>query len=871
MVQRKHGRFRSAKSVTMKTCMICLLTSLCAVAQANGAKVCQALRINPSAQSVLGIPDTPSSAVLDTFTSGETGQSAVVQTRAVVEYDKANLYLRVECLEPNMAGLLAKCGEHDGQVFADDCVEVFISPKPSGAPYFHFAANSRGTPYEEKGRGDSGWNAAWTVKGTVEKDRWSLDITIPFAALGVTPQHEALWRLNVDRQRQAGGKLELSSWAPTRANFHDVHSFGYLVFDDDYTSCLRQNVLTPWKARATKLAERLKAEPGLPGGFEERLEELEQSLQPVREAVDKGSVSRERFELLLSVANGTTEALGMLMGDVDTALQSVEVAAAMRRLARPGQRFLAYVVRPITNAKILPVPAVPRSAFRQLSVTACRGEYEPASFVLYPFEDLTHLTVTVSDLRGRAGSIPASAVDVRSVKCWYQSGEGGMFPINQKKRVLTPELLLKDDSLVRVDPETKENYLKLVFPSGEVKWRWISNPKPTPEESNWSAAACPVRDATTMQPVAIPKETAKQYWLTVHVPAKAPSGIYRGRVELRTPAGIAGSLPIRLEVLPFDLEPDHLESSVYFHWGDHQVSDAQASAIYNRRSAEQFRREFENLLAHGVDNPTVGGSLTGSLRSELAMRQQTGMSNRILYHLTIGAGTPPERLKEVLGVAGEFGFEKVYFYGRDEASGDALKAQREEWERVHSLGGKLFVAGYAGDNFKLMGDLQDLLVCAGRPSREEAARWHNKGNKIFCYAHPQSGIEEPETYRRNFGLLLDRNDYDGGMTYIYYHDWNDFNEATLPYRCHNFVYPTVDGVIDTIQWEGYREGIDDLRYLTTLRKAVAEAESAGIGKEAAAAKRFIDGMEVTGDLDALRREMVAWIRRLRCKVVGRVE
>ena len=29
-------------------------------------------------------------------------------------------------------------------------------------------------------------------------------------------------------------------------------------------------------------------------------------------------------------------------------------------------------------------------------------------------------------------------------------------------------------------------------------------------------------------------------------------------------------------------------------------------------------------------------------------------------------------------------------------------------------------------------------------------------------------------------------------------------------------YPMTDGVIDTIQWEGYREGVNDIRYLATL-------------------------------------------------------
>ena len=165
--------------------------------------------------------------------------------------------------------------------------------------------------------------------------------------------------------------------------------------------------------------------------------------------------------------------------------------------------------------------------------------------------------------------------------------------------------------------------------------------------------------------------------------------------------------------------------------------------------------------------------------------------------------------------------------------------------------------------------LQDLLVCAHKLSKQEAANWHGKGHKIFSYANPQAGCEEPETYRRNFGLLLDRNDYDGGMTFAYYwvggrrsDDWNDFTHET--YRAHNFVYPTVDGVIDTIQWEGYREGIDDLRYLATLRKAIAKAESsheAELHDEAAAAKRFIKEMNLE-DLYAVREEMIRRIRRL---------
>jgi len=101
------------------------------------------------------------------------------------------------------------------------------------------------------------------------------------------------------------------------------------------------------------------------------------------------------------------------------------------------------------------------------------------------------------------------------------------------------------------------------------------------------------------------------------------------------------------------------------------------------------------------------------------------------------------------------------------------------------------------------------------------------------------------------------------MTYIYYHGWNDFSGER--YRQHNFVYPTADGVIDTVQWEGYREGIDDLRYWGTLRQAIDEAEKSG-GKAAALAaqaRAFLGMLDVTGDLYAVRDEMIRWILALR--------
>ena len=797
------------------------------------------------------------------FTDGATGKPAEAQTSAAVCYDDERLHLLVTCFEPNVAGLVAKARGKDALVFPDDCVEVFISPTGSQKDYYHFAANALGSRYDEKVKNNS-WDADWTAEAHVGTNRWTLQIAIPFSALGGRPSRAAVWCVNVDRQRQAGGKLQLSSWSPTGQDFHRVANFGRLVLADDYAACLATNTITPWQSRTPQLRARAKIDAAAGQKLEERLAAIRQQLEPVAKAAKSGARLRlPAFAQLLSTGEAALKGLDDAEQELHEAVAKIELAQAMRKLAKPGQALLAYSVRAVTNRKILPTPAPPETLDRGLSMRACRGEYEPASFVVYPLDSTLRLEVTATALKGHGATIGADAVDIRAVKRWYQSGEGGRFPINRGMRVLTPELLLKDDDLVKVDYEKKENYVKLSFPDGTRKWLWVSSPKPTPEERNISAAGQPIRDARTLQPVTVPKQTAKQFWLTVHVPKSATAGKYSGAIHVRCAGELLETLRLELEVLPFGLEPNPLESSVYYHWGINLDVTGQGTVRHHSRSVAQYRAELANLLAHGVDNPTLGVRFdTGLLGLALWLRQEVGMKNDHLYYLIAGTGTPPEQIQQIIKIAKQFGYSDVYFYGQDEARGEKLNAQRPVWERVHKAGGKVFVAGSQGHNFPALGDLQDLLVCYGDPSEEEAALWHSKGHKIFCYANPQSGIEEPETYRRNFGLLLAANDYDGGMTYIFYHGWNDFSGRR--YRQHNFVYPTVDGVIDTIQWEGYREGIDDLRYLATLRRAIqmASKSNGSKAKLAEQAQAFVDAMDVSGDLYALREKMIAWTLRL---------
>ena len=103
------------------------------------------------------------------------------------------------------------------------------------------------------------------------------------------------------------------------------------------------------------------------------------------------------------------------------------------------------------------------------------------------------------------------------------------------------------------------------------------------------------------------------------------------------------------------------------------------------------------------------------------------------------------------------------------------------------------------------------------------------------------------------------------MTYAYQHSfghiWNDFDYRG--YKDYNFAYPTAEGVIDTLSFEGLREAVDDTRYVATLLSFVQDAKQDPARRsKAVEAERWIRSVDPQGDLDKLRRELVRRILEL---------
>ena len=516
------------------------------------------------------------------------------------------------------------------------------------------------------------------------------------------------------------------------------------------------------------------------------------------------------------------------------AVQATDYAALKTAYlnSHPGQAILPFPWEPTTSIKVLPfnyeIPAVPGNT---LSTTACRNEFEAASFIITAQKDLSGITVIVPNLYdGQGNSIPSSALDVRLVKVWYQAASNDI-EYTTAGYYLTPELLLKDDTLVNVDYGTRTNYLKATV-NGVEQYIDISSPTATVPPT------AQVRDATTLQPFSLKANENKQVWITVHVPGTTPAGNYFGNITLTAPSETPVTMNFTVTVLPFDLEPAPLEYGLYYQ------GDLNPNAIgfsTSDRTAAIVLIELQDLKDHGVLYPTFYQHNNMYIDPALTLRDTVGFPKDNIYTFGggfsyIGNANDPASLAKVADNVNQMmnytkahGYNETYFYGIDEAKGDVLVSQRPAWKTVHENSGKIWASGHGYELIKMV-DILDTGVVAYALNATEAEQWHSSGLRILSYGNPQAGVENPELYRKNYGVALWNAGYDGAMDFAYqypYGDiWNDYDSQTSHYRDHVFAYPTSNGVIDTIQWEGWREGVDDTRYVASLIKKDGSTVSA---------------------------------------------
>ena len=554
---------------------------------------------------------------------------------------------------------------------------------------------------------------------------------------------------------------------------------------------------------------------------------------------------------------------------------------ALKVAAEPKERlateFGVMVTEPLSQEMVLPYDIPTRGAFADSArVYLAQGESEALSLVAFAFRPLTVRSVDVAPLTGPNGA-KLAVRDVSLVKRWIRSGLAWLSYHNDRRvRSLVPDLLLHDDSLIRVDERGKRNFLRLDWPTGRV---YADCSDPDKGFLAWDPYL-PFRDADTLQPVAIPEAGRnQQFLLTFRAERDTPAGDYTGSVTVRTDAGDR-TLKLLVKVLPIVLPH---QGSSYANLDRTWITLLESfpdeeGATYAERVAFA-KRTYRDMQEHSVDHP--GKAWSSPERAALA-REAGFVPDRVFHfpHLMAGGGMPSywhcffpgidkcdltaedrkagfraalrssRRWKQMF--ERDFPGSELYAIYHSESSAWMTLSlmQGEEGPVLRDLHARLFAHGW-DNNSRFATDSQDLHTSTAISS-EEAQRWHSAGAEVANYADPFPGTENPMFTRARPGVMMYFAGYDGLMMFGFRNTRTPWNEWAVDwggdgtYRNFCTVYPQRGGYIPKLAYEGYRESIDDVRYFTRLKQvatAFRDVADHDLRREARRQLRWLDRVE----------------------------
>lgn len=178
----------------------------------------------------------------------QTGPRQRTVTRLL--WDERCLYVGYECADTDAFAIHTR---RDDPTYKDDCVEIFIAPRPDKSPmYYGFEMNCRGVLYDYffafpefllNGLDTVGTRLKTGIAGTLNDNTdtdqgWTLELAIPmnnFADLTGKrcPAPGDTWHINLNRWDGRGDQRALSQWSPSGLpdpNPHRPEGFGVLVF-----------------------------------------------------------------------------------------------------------------------------------------------------------------------------------------------------------------------------------------------------------------------------------------------------------------------------------------------------------------------------------------------------------------------------------------------------------------------------------------------------------------------------------------------------------------------------------------------------------------------------------------------------------------
>jgi hypothetical protein len=430
------------------------------------------------------------------------GGTTKVSTIAKMCFDANRLFILFVCDEPQPSKMRRFVRRHDGEVWTDDCVEVFLAPDPDEpTAYYHLVVNSLAIVRDEFWRDDKddpSWDSHAQVAVRIESNRWVVEIAIPFASFNRTPIVSDIWRVNFARQRYTVEPAELSTWRPCQQSFHEPERFGALRLEGVTTlPVVRRNAKQTIEQQAAEVRKKLER-------WRMRLPEKPQT-----------EVGRQ--------------VLGLIAEWRQRLRPSLDLTGWWRQL-RVAKRLLPRWEAMAMRAQLSEQLRQPYALFALSPMTKLRPEEMPTGKPLSPQNPVTLLAA-----RGEGESVQIAVTALEQ-------------PLRNVKVSVTP----------LVGPKGT-----LIFPELKLVG-YVPVQKPTP--GGFGIAGRYPDPLLPLRPFDVPQGEHRCVWLTVWVPQKIEADSYEGAIIVEPENAPNLTVPVRLRVFAVDLPKQSFLKTCVLIW-----------------------------------------------------------------------------------------------------------------------------------------------------------------------------------------------------------------------------------------------------------------------------------------------------------------
>jgi len=458
----------------------------------------------------------------------------------------------------------------------------------------------------------------------------------------------------------------------------------------------------------------------------------------------------------------------------------------------------------------------------ELTLRVAPGEFETLYFALQPLRSLPATSVRISSFANEAGTTASITAELRTVRCW-------------------PQLTDWRSTTFHTIPELLE-----------------------------------LRGATDLR-----QGRPQQYAVIIHVPEDQAAGTFTAAVEILTGGQRSQALRVHVEALPY-----RLATPPGIVWGLYPDT-----ARWARFSESQIAAELAAFREHGMNALMLYpmGSAQWTWQDGKLTADFTRFRTQLRLYKEAGLGGPM-----VMSIQGSEGFvtrltgfpreaNETEFWGAYRQLLDVIKRESEEqqWpayalhsvdephsgptlaEAVRTLavikeaGFRTFNTCYGKAVREALDPYLDFrcynnigFLSMGTPEGTQLLRdetlashdifwWYGTG----CYTNGNL-IQDGNTLVNRFmgGVHFWKTGATGCWSWTFlrpksdaYDDFDGGDRREGKDAC--IAYPSPDGkaLVPTLQWEGLREGVDDYRYLYTLKSLIQQAQPSGQGRAVEAA------------------------------------